>query len=156
MSLRRSPRLEMVIAAIYAVVLLLVLVPYYNWFYRVGVNLLHLVAWVATLGIIIVLLGPRCLYERDLGRILVTVALGLVVVVAGLRVDAWRYAITHICIKSFYCSPDTRLASEEILGGIRQTRIEGEAGPFENTSHCLIVPCQEEFYYCSDAQDGGE
>lgn len=155
MSLRRSPRLEMVIAAIYAVVLLLVLVPYYNWFYRVGVNLLHLVAWVITLGIVVVLV-LRCLDERDLGRILVTVALGLGVVVAGLRVDVWRYAITHICIKSFYCSPDSRLANEEILGGIRQIRVEGEVGPFENTSHCLMVPCQEEFYYCSDARDGGE
>jgi hypothetical protein len=36
------------------------------------------------------------------------------------------------------------------LRGINEMRVEGveRTGAFENSSHCLFVACEEEFYYC--------
>jgi hypothetical protein len=151
----RARRLGTVAAASYAVVCLLVLLPCYNWFYRVGVSFLHLVALAASLGIVVFVLIPLHVRGRHPKRALMTLILGSLILFAGLQVNDWRYTLTQFYVERICCASGGAVNEDEILGGIRAIRVDGAwTGAFENTSHCLGVPCVEEFYYCSDARVG--
>ena len=151
--LTRAQKLGTVVIASYGVVCLLVLVPYYKWFYRVGANLLHPVSLVASLGIVLFALLPLHIHARRPKQALLALVLSSLILFAGLQVNDWRYALTQSYIQRVYCTPDRVLNEDEVLGGIRAIRVDAaRTGSFENTSHCLSVPCMEEFYHCSGAR----
>ena len=78
--------------------------------------------------------------------------LGLLVLFAGSQVHDWRYSITEKYIKNNYCDMDGPASDSPILGGIKELKVEGmkRTGAFEDSSHCLIVACEEEFFYCDN------
>ena len=143
---------EVFIAAVYLIIFVLVLTPYYNWFYRVTVNFLHAASfWLSLFGIALILASVYSRKHR-FERVLLVVTLGLLVLFAGSQVHNWRYHITSRYIRNNYC--ETNAPTEGlVLGGIREVKVEGmeRTGAFENDSHCLFVVCTEEFYYCDNA-----
>jgi len=147
---RSWAREEIVITIFYFLILGLVLIPYYNWLYRVLVNFLHGVLFCISL-LIIALVLFRCIRRACFERMSLALVLGLLVLFAGSQVHRWRYSITRMYIRSRYCGEHS--AEDRILGGIVEIKVEGveRTGVFENRSHCLFVPCPEEFYYCDDA-----
>ena len=144
---------ELFIVAIYFSIFVLVLIPYYNWFYRVMVNLLHAASFWLSLFSIALILAPVYICKRRFKRSLLVIALGLLVFFAGSRVHDWRYHITSRYIRDNYCKANMPAEESLILGGIREVKVSGieRTGAFENSSHCLIVVCTEEFYYCDNA-----
>ncbi len=144
-------KLEILVSVFYMFTFVLVLMPYYDGLYRVLVNFSHFVLLWLSLFIIGFTLIHLCMRRASLGRVLLTLSLGLLVLFAGSQVHRWRYAITNVYITSHYCEGDD--VKPQILGGITEIRVDGveRTGAFENSSHCLFVVCSEEFYYCDDA-----
>jgi hypothetical protein len=78
--------------------------------------------------------------------------LGLLVFFLGRQAHDWRYSITDRYIKANHCKMDEPAYDRPILGGIKEIKVEGleRTGAFENSSHCLSVVCDEEFFYCDN------
>ena len=153
-NLSRVHLLEYKVAIRYAITFVLVIIPFYNWFYRNIVDFLHIGAFLISVPVILFTV-LRYLLKRNIGGALVSMVFVVFVLSTGLYAQDWRYAITDFVIKSFYCDLNTPLESEAILGGIREMEfadIPGRLGAFENSSHCLIVTCSEEFFYCDNAK----
>jgi hypothetical protein len=151
---RNWRRPELLIATLYLLTFVLVLVPYYNWFYRQAVNLLHAVSFWLCLCIIVLVVMPLYISERRFKRALLAFVVGSLIVFAGWRVHTWRYHITERYIKSHYCGANKPAVGNSTLGGIIEIRIDRteRTGAFQNDSHCLLpAACVEEFYYCDDA-----
>ena len=91
---RFSQRPEVLIAAFYLLTFSLVLMPYYNWFYRIMANSLHAISFWLSPFAASLMLAPVYLYQRRFKRALLAITVGLLVVFAGLRVHRWRYRIT--------------------------------------------------------------
>ena len=144
-------RPEILVTALYSLTFVLALIPYYNGLYRVPANLLHFVLFWISLLIIALTLIHLCIRRARFGRVLLALALGLLVLLAGSQVHRWRYSITDAYIGSHYCEGDN--AEDLVLGGITEIKVDGieRTRAFENSSHCVFVPCAEEFYYCNDA-----
>lgn len=142
---------EILITAFYFPAFVLALIPHYRWLYRVPVNVLHMVLFCISLLTLALTLIRRCIDRAPLGRVLPPLALGLLVLLAGRHVHRWRYAITETYIRNHCC--EGHEPQDRILGGIREIKMDGfeRTGAFENSSHCILVPCAEEFYYCPDA-----
>lgn len=142
---------EILDITLYALALILILTPYYSVRYRILVNLLHFVLFWLSLFIIAITFIRLCISHASVGRIFLALGLGLLVWFTGRQAHDWRYAITDGIIKGRYC--DRENVEPRILGGITEIRIDGveRTGAFENASHCVLVPCVEEFYYCDDA-----
>lgn len=151
---RRSwRRPELLIAALYLLTFTLVLVPYYNFFYRHGVLLLHALSFWLSPCIIVLVVIPVYISERRFKRALLAFVVGSLIVFADWRLQSWRYHITETYIKSHYCGANKPAVGDSILGGIKGIGMDRteRTGSFENTTHCLLPACVEEFYYCDDA-----
>jgi hypothetical protein len=148
---RIRERPEILVTVLYCLTFVLVLIPYYNGLYRVPVNSLHAVLFWISLLIIALALIRLCIHRARFERVLLTLALGLLVLLAGSQVHRWRYSITNAYIRSHNCVRND--AQDPIPGGIREIKVDGieRTGAFENSSHCLFVSCSEEFYYCDHA-----
>jgi hypothetical protein len=144
-------RPDILVSVLYSFTFVLALTPYYNGLYRVSVNLLHAALFWISLLIITLTFIRLCIRRARFERVLLTLALGLLVLLAGRQVHRWRYSITNAYIRS-HCR-DGNVAQDPILGGIREIKVDGieRTGAFENSSHCLFVSCSEEFYYCDHA-----
>ncbi len=144
---------EVRIAGTYFLLFVLVLIPYYNWFYRVLVNSLHnLFFWI--LLAVTLLLIPIRLFRKQLNSILILLIIAGTIYFLRSHVDNWRYLLTDHIIQTRHCEIDSNSLKLEsqILGGINEIGVDGSTkrmGVFENSSHCLIVVCLEEFYYCT-------
>ena len=146
--------LEWKAITIYLLTFVLVIIPFYNWFYRNLVNFLHIGTFLIT---VVVILFTICRYllKTEFKSALISLMLGVTIFCAGLFVHDWRYTVTDQIIKTNYCDLNTPIESEYILGGIHEmwsTDLPGRTGAFENLSQCLTTSCVEEFYYCSDAK----
>lgn len=140
--------------AIYLLVFLLVVYPFYNWFYRNSINLIHFGVFIVSL-LVILFSSLQYLFKGDYKKALISIALGVMILGAGSGVHNLRYIITDYIIKVNYCDLSKPMESDYILGGISEMRLvdfPGRTGAFENSSHCLTVICAEEFYYCSNAK----
>lgn len=144
-------RPEILVAVLYSLVFVLVLMPNYNWLYRVPVNLLHGVLFWISLFIIALRFIHLCMRRACFDSVLLTLCLGLLVLLAGSQAHHWRYSITETYIRSHCCEGSG--PEDLVLGGITEMRVAGieRTGAFENSSHCVFVSCSEEFYYCKDA-----
>jgi hypothetical protein len=145
--LPRKP--EFVILVLYLITSSLVLIPYYNYFYRIGVNFLNYLALFLILAFLLLILLPACLKNRHFKRASLIIGFSLLTLFIQSQVGGLRYSITNFYLQNTYCNSNVSIKGE-ILGGIRGLRFEGytNTGAFENSSHCLIVACEEEFYYC--------
>ena len=146
--------LEWRAAAIFVLVLVLVIVPFYNWFYRNIVNFLGVTGFLVFV-LIILFTFFRHVVTLRFRRALVSLMLGIIVVGISLYVREWRYKLTDYIIKVQYCDLSNPLETKYLLGGITEMRVAdlpGRTGAFENSSSCLTVVCVEEFYYCSEAK----
>ena len=141
---------DIFIASLYSLAFTLVLTPYYNWFYRIGVNLIYFVIFPATLLLVFFARIPFYIYNRHFKKALLMVLLGLVIIFSGTQVDSWRFQLTNSYIQNTQCNTTQQTTNNLILGGIKEVRFEGVADTnfFVNDSHCLIVVCTEEFYTC--------
>ena len=152
---RRRFSLEYGFAVIYALIFILMIIPYYNWYYRNLVNISLVICFLASIPVILIA-STRHLIRFELRCFIISIALAAVIVVTGLHANDWRYAITDRLIKYSYCNLDAPLKGDHILGGIVEIHVAdldlGRTGAFENSSHCLIVVCTEEFYYCEEAK----
>lgn len=154
--LKFLPRLELITIAAYLLTLCLVVVPYYNWPYRVFVNFLHTLALLVSMLIFLVALVRGIVKFRS-AKVIINLIFGVLIVYSGLSAHTWRYSITDRLIKDKYCDLNEAIESEYLLGGIKEIRLDNRpdrTGAFENSSSCFMVMCAEEFYFCSDAKMG--
>ncbi len=146
--------LEWKAIASYLLTFVLVVLPFYNWFYRNFVNFLHV--GMLLISVLIVLFTIfRHLLKKEFKRALISLLFGAIIFCAGLFAHDWRYTVTDQIIKANYCDLSRPIESEYILGGINEmwsADFPGRTGAFENSSHCLTVSCVEEFYYCHNAK----
>lgn len=147
--LLRKP--EFFTVLLYFLTFVLVVTPYYNWFYRITINLLHLFTLSVALLVIFLGLVPRYFFKRAFRNGLLTGVVGLTIFFAGSQARNLRYHITNSYLQSMYCSADRAISGNLVLGGIRQIQGASLKGgtAFVNDSHCLTVVCSEEFYTCS-------
>ena len=153
-SLQNLTLLEWKAAAIFALCVVLVVTPFYNWFYRITVNFLSIALFLVSV-LVIWFTFFRHLVKLRFTRALVSLALGIMVVGIGLSVQELRYKLTYYVITARYCDLSNPLETQYVLGGIREMRVAelaGRTGAFENSSSCLTVSCAEEFYYCDEAK----
>jgi hypothetical protein len=151
---RISQRPGLYTAVSYFLAFVLVMVPYDNWFYKLFADSLHFVSFVISVFVIAFILIPYYISKRRFRRAGLFIALGIVVLFAGFRVQSWRYLVTDAIIKNRYCGQNASGDYGLILGGIREIRIDGapeRTGAFVNESQCLIAVCSEEFHYCDNA-----
>ncbi len=152
--LQGTKHIEWKTTAIYTLAFLLVILPFYNWFYRNFVNILHI--WIFFISVFLILFSLiQNVVKGRLKKALLCMGLGAIILYAGLFAHDVRYVLTDYIIREYYCDTSRKLESELILGGIREmwtTESPERTGAFENSSHCLFVSCLEEFYYCSDAK----
>ena len=134
----------------YFLAFMLVIVPYYNWFYRLTVNFFYLIVFPLTSLIILLARVPFYIYKRHFKKVLLMVLLGLVIIFSRTHVNNWRFQLTNSYIQNTQCNTTQQTTNNLILGGIKEVRFEGVADTnlFVNDSHCLIVVCAEEFYTC--------
>lgn len=91
--------------------------------------------------IIIIRVIKKCFKEA----ILISICTAILVFL-NFQAYEMRKIILGKTIDWLYCPTDD-LKEDEILEGLI---FMGEEMGFENTSHCLITVCKEEYYYCSD------
>jgi hypothetical protein len=149
-------QIEFKFFGIYIVLLLFVLFPNYNWLFRNATNFLMEVVAVVSIPVFLFLF-IKYMIKRDFKGSLFCIAFALFVFWSGMNADAWRYELTNMVIQGFYCNLEKPINHEDILGGILELSsaedIElGRTGAFVNSSHCLIVSCKEEFYYCEESK----
>jgi len=139
------------VLGLYTLSLIAVLAPYYNWVYRL-VAFAHNVLFFTSLCLIIWAL-LRYAYRRRYREVLLAAILGSLVFFTGGQANDWRYSITDKYIEDAYCRMDEPANDGPILGGINEIRMDGveRTGAFENSSHCLFVLCEEEFFYCDNS-----
>ncbi len=153
-SLQNFTFLEWKAVAIFALNAVLVVTPFYNWFYRITVNFLSIALFLISVSILLFTFFRHITKLRFM-RALVSLVLGIMVIWISLYVQEWRYQLTDYIIKVRYCDLSNPLESQYLLGGIQEIRVaelSGRTGAFENSSSCLTVACMEEFYYCSEAK----
>jgi hypothetical protein len=146
--------LEWKAAAIFELGVILVVTPFYNWFYRITVNFCGIGIFLVSV-LVILFTFFRHIVKLRFASALVSLALGIIIVGTGLYVQEWRYQLTDYIIKARYCDLSQPLETEYLLGGIIEIRVDAlprRTGAFENSSSCLTVSCVEEFYYCSNAK----
>lgn len=146
--------LEWKATVIYLLTFILVVFPFYNWFYRNFVNFLHIGTFLISVLVVLFTIF-RHLLKQELKSALIGMAIGATIFCAGLFAHNWRYTITDYIVKEYYCDLSRPRENEYILGGIQEmwsADFPGRTGAFQNLSHCLTVSCVEEFYYCSNAK----
>ena len=150
-----SRHIEYGFAVAYALIFILAIIPYYNWYYRILVNISLVICFLASI-LVILISTIRHLIRFQLRGSIISIALAATIFITGLHVNDWRYAITDRLIKDNYCDLEAPLDGDYILGGIDEIYVAdldlGRSGSFENSSHCLIVVCTEEYYYCEEAK----
>ncbi len=148
----RGGRLGFFILGLYALSLLAVLAPYYNWVYRLVVMFAHTALFFTSLCLIAWAILSYA-YRRCYREVLLAAILGSFVFFTGGQSDDWRYSITDKYIEDAYCRMDEPANDGPILGGINEINVDGieRTGAFENSSHCLFVVCEEEFFYCDSS-----
>lgn len=142
-NLLRSPleRAAFALLGALSLALLFSIVPFYNWWYRILMGFA---------GAILLLLSPLAvglllalsLHRRRAKRLLLIATWGLGLFLAWRYILPLRHSLTDLIIQRIYCQHPLD-QGEIILGGIRHSE-----HIFINDSHCLIVVCAEEFYYC--------
>lgn len=150
-----SRYIEYRFAVAYALIFILAIIPYYNWYYRILVNISLVICFLASIPVILIS-AIRHLIRFELRGSIISIALAVAIFVTGLHVNYWRYVITNRLIMDNYCDLEAPLNGVYILGGIYEIYVAdldlGRSGAFENSSHCLIVVCTEEFYYCGEGK----
>ena len=129
--------------ASYSLLVLLYVIPFYNRWYRVTVNLLGTIMLFVSIVVVPFVLVPLCLFKRQYSRAVIIVALELILIFATHNAYNWRVRLTERLVQAYYCRENRPVEAKLVLGGIINT---GQM--FINDSHCLIVVCDEEFYYC--------
>jgi len=145
---------EFVIFVLYFITASLVLAPYYNYFYRIGVIFLNYLAFPLTLFSFLLVFTRACLKNHEQKRALLLIGFSLLTLFIQSQLGSWRYAITDFYLQHTSCNMNGPI-EEMILGGITEIRFEAsstETGAFENSTHCLGIVCAEEFYYCNWSQ----
>jgi hypothetical protein len=128
-------RPEIRLAGLYFLIFLLVLMPYYNWWYRISVNLLYFPTRLFSLFVLLFILIPFYIYKRAWKAVCLTFLLSLLIYLIGPQVQQWRYYLTDRYIQKIYCltNPvtgepplaDNISRTTVILEGIRGVMFEG-------------------------------
>lgn len=126
----------------YSLLTILYLVPYYNPWYRVPVELLGIVLFFISMTAIAFVLIPLYLYKKRFCRSMACIALGFLLFVAAKHTYDWRVQLTEKLIQTHYCCENMIGQKGTVLGGI-----DNGGGVFINKYHCPIEICKE-FYYC--------
>ena len=149
-ALFRKP--EFVILIIYLISVFLILLPYYNYFYRIGIIFFNCLIFPLTLFTLVFILVPFYLINHRLKKALLIAGFGLLTLLLQSQFQEWRYSITDFYLQNTHCNLKSPVEGN-VLGGITEIKLGGnptsKTGAFENSTHCLMVVCEEEFYYCS-------
>jgi hypothetical protein len=142
---------EFLLGAFYFITTFLVIVPYYNKFYRLGVISLNCLTFPIAVFTFAFVFLPILIYKRRVKRAVLVPIVGILILFVQIFHQSWRYRLTEAYLQKNNCEVNVQQEGE-ILGGIIEIRIDGDTektGAFENASHCLSnVGCSEEFYYC--------
>jgi len=122
--------------------LILYVIPFYHRWYRVPVNLLGTLFFFASIATVALMLVAY-LFKRRFSRAVMILVIGIAFFFATTHYYDWRTGLTERIIQAHYCRENRPVEEELVLGGIINT-----GRMFINDSHCLIVVCDEEFYYC--------
>lgn len=126
----------------YCLLTILYLVPFYNPWFRVPVNLLSIVMFFISLATIAFVLVPLYLYKKRFYRCVACIALGFIIIIAAKHTYDWRVQLTEKLIQTHYCRENKIYQKGTVLGGITNA-----GGVFANKYHCPTEICKE-FYYC--------
>jgi len=153
----------------YSLLTILYLVPCYNPWYRVPVNLLNVVLFFIGIAAIAFVLIPLYLYKKLFYTSVACIALGFLFFFAAKHTYDWRVQLTEKLIQTRYCRENKVIIQKGVvLGGITNgggvfmndfhclnvttgvfEMVCAPLGMFINDSHRLIVVWEdEEFYYC--------
>ena len=149
----------------YYLLTILYLVPFYNPWFRVPVNLLSIVLFFISMAAIAFVLIPLYLYKKRFYRSVACIALGFLLFVAAKHTYDWRVQLTEKLIQTYYCREKKVDVKGDLLIGITngggmfmndfpclyvtsREMMCAPLGMFINDSHRLIVAWDEEFYYC--------
>jgi len=153
-SLQNFTLLEWKAAAIFTLCVVLVVTPFYNWFYQIAVNFLSKALFLVSV-LVILFTFFRHTVKLRFTRALVSLTPGIMAVGISSSVQEWRYKLTDSIIKVRYCDLSNPLETQYLLGGIIEMRVAElprRTAAFENSASCLTVACVEEFYYCDEAE----
>lgn len=87
------------------------------------------------------------LIKKRVSRAILLIIISIALVFFDLKAYEIRQTVLDKTINWLYCPTDNLEYGDRILGGV--FFVNGKAG-FENTTHCLMVVCHEEFYNCND------
>jgi hypothetical protein len=132
-----------ILAALNALAITLYVIPFYNRWYRIPVNVVSTALLYTSLVAIALILIPVYFYKKLFGRLAICVVVGFLLLAATRHAYGWRVYLTKQMIQTHYCEDNRPVSNNPVLGGIINT-----GGMFINDSHCLIVICDEEFFYC--------
>jgi len=138
------------VLALYGLTLVLHTVPWYHPGYRVPVQLASTVLLVASALAIVLVLMPAYVRHRQWGRALAGLCAGTALIVGTGHAHAWRMAWTDHLLQTHHCHENTQVSSARVLGGlVRAGGLgAGDGAEFINSTHCLLVVCQEELFRC--------
>jgi len=138
------------VLALYGLTLVLHIVPWYHPGYRTPVQLAHGVLLVASALAIALVLIPTGVRRQQWRRLLAVLSAGLVLFIGTGQAHAWRLALTDRILQAHHCHDNTQAGGARVLGGlVRAGGLgAGDGAGFINSTHCLIVVCQEEVFQC--------
>lgn len=146
----RPLRLAWWAVLLHALSLGLLVVPWYHPVYRLPVQLLNLALLVTSALAIVLVLMPAYVRHRQWGRALAGLCAGTALIVGTGHAHAWRMAWTDHLLQTHHCHENTQVSSARVLGGlVRAGGLgAGDGAEFINSTHCLLVVCQEELFRC--------
>ena len=124
---------------------ILCIVTFYNYTYRIVLVLSPPILLLTSSIYIITLLLIGVLNKKVYYIFISLLTLVTLVIVILMPVNDIKQQITQQIIDNHYCNNQLSFG-DEILGGMK---VSNEPYSFINDSHCLIVVCSEELYYCN-------
>ncbi|MBA4264486.1 MAG: hypothetical protein C0453_05345 [Comamonadaceae bacterium] len=146
----RLERIAWWVLALYGLALVLRIVPWYHPGYRFPVHLANTLLLIASALSIVLLLIPACIRSQQWRRLLAVLSAGLVLFIVTGQAHAWRLALTDGILQAHHCQDNTQTGGARVLGGlVRAGGLgAGDGTEFINSTHCLLVVCQEERFRC--------
>jgi len=146
----RLERTSWWLLALYGLTLVLRIVPWYHPGYRLPVQWASTVLLVASALAIVLVLIPACMRRQQRRRLLAVLSAGLVLFIGAGQAHAWRLALTDRILQAHHCHDNKQSGGARVLGGlVRAGGLgAGDGAEFINSTHCLLVVCQEERFRC--------
>lgn len=143
-SLSRNPvtSIPFLVLAALSLTLILHVVPFYNWWYRILLGLFgSILLFLSPLAVLVLIVN--LLSFRQVRQLILILIWTLAIFLTWKYILPLREPITARIIQLAYCQENSPGKGETILGGIQHIGYV-----FVNDSHCILPACKEEFYYC--------